>query len=151
MQEPDEAAEAVEIGTSGLFDPQWYLATYLDVAQAGLDPMLHYLRYGWQEGRQPNPYFDPAWYLASNPDLAGMAVNPLLHYLRQGDLEGRRPIAHFDPDWYRTAQGMAPDRQALRHFLPRRGSGRVAPCAALYAVPFLSPWREHAADRKSVV
>ena len=37
-------------------------------AAAGIDPVAHYCRYGWQEGRFPNPYFDPAWYLQSNSD-----------------------------------------------------------------------------------
>ena len=138
-------AETNELAISGLFDPAWYLAVYPDVRAAGLDPVAHFVWYGWTEGRKPNPYFDPAWYLASNPDVVETGMNPLLHYLRHGDLEGRQPIAHFDPRWYRAAHDLAPDRPALRHFLPRRGTGRFAPCARLYAVPFLSPWRECAA------
>jgi hypothetical protein len=139
------AAEATELGISGLFDAAWYRQAYPDVGLSGFDPVMHFVWFGWQEGRLPNPYFDPGWYLASNPDVAGSAMNPLLHYLRHGDLEGRRPMAFFDPDWYRTAHDLAPDRPALRHFLPRRGSGRFRPCAALYAVPFLPPYREHTA------
>ncbi len=42
---------------SGLFDEEWYLAQYKDVADAGLDPLLHYVRYGANEGRHPNPQF----------------------------------------------------------------------------------------------
>jgi hypothetical protein len=141
-QEQDRAAEAAELGTSGLFDAAWYRAAYPDVEQAGLDPLGHFVWFGWQEGRLPNPYFDPAWYLATNPDVVAAGMNPLLHYLRHGDLEGRRPIGHFDPEWYRVAHDLAPDRLALRHFLPRRGTGRFAPCAALYAVPFLPPWSD---------
>jgi len=144
-REQDLVAEAAELGISGLFDPAWYLQAYPDVGLAALDPLVHFVLHGWQEGRRPNPYFDPGWYLASYPDVVEAAVNPLLHYSRYGDLAGRRPMPFFDPDWYRTAHELAPDRLALRHFLPRRGSGRFIPCAALYAVPFLSPWREHAA------
>jgi hypothetical protein len=138
----DLAAEVVELGISGLFDPAWYREVNPDVALAALDPVAHFVGYGWQEGRRPNPYFDPTWYLATYPDVVGLGMNPLLHYLRHGDLEGRRPIGHFDPDWYRVAYGLAPDRPALRHFLPRRRSGRFAPCAELYAVPCLPPWHE---------
>ncbi len=144
-QDQDLAAEAAELGSSGLFDPAWYLAAYPDVGQAGLDPLGHFVWFGWREGRLPNPYFDSAWYLATNPDVIAAGLNPLLHYLRHGDLEGRRPVGHFDPDWYRAAHDLAADRPALRHFLPRRGTGRFAPCAALYAVPFLPPWRDCAA------
>jgi hypothetical protein len=139
-QEQDLAAQAAELSTSGLFDAAWYLHAYPDVGQAGLDPLAHFVWYGWQERRKPNPYFDPDWYLTSYPDVVAAAMNPLLHYLRHGDLEGRRPVPHFEPDWYRTAHGLAPDRLALRHFLPRRSTGRFAPCATLYAVPFLPPW-----------
>ncbi len=35
---------------SGLFDKDWYLAKNPDVAQAGVDPWLHYVRYGGFEG-----------------------------------------------------------------------------------------------------
>lgn len=140
--EQDYDSEMAELALSGLFDAAWYLQSYADVGQAGLDPLVHFVRYGWQEGRRPNPYFDPAWYLATYPDIAALAMNPLLHYSRHGDLEGRRPMAYFDPGWYRTAHGLAADRPALRHFLSRRTSGRFAPCAALYAVPFLPPWRD---------
>jgi hypothetical protein len=136
------SAEAAELGRSGLFDPAWYLAVYPDVGQAGLPPAVHYVHYGWQEGRLPNPYFDSAWYLEINRDVAAAGMNPLLHYLRHGDFEGRRPVEYFDPNWYRAAYDLAADRLALRHFLPRRGTGRFAPCAMLYPVPFLAPWRD---------
>ncbi len=142
QQQPDEAAE---LTTSGLFDAAWYRGVYPDVGLANLEPALHFARHGWQEGRKPNPYFDPAWYLSTNADVAATGMNPLLHYLHHGDLEGRRPSKHFDPAWYRMAYQLAPDRPALRHFLPRRGTGRFAPCAALYPVPYMSPWRDHVA------
>ncbi len=100
------------------------------------------MRHGSQEGRLPNPYFDPAWYVAGNPDVVEAGISPLLHFVRHGDLEGRRPIACFDPHWYRAAHDLAPDRPALRHFLPRRTTGRFVPCAALYAVPHLARWRD---------
>jgi hypothetical protein len=35
----------------GLFDAQAYLARYPDVADAGLDPLFHYIAHGLQEGR----------------------------------------------------------------------------------------------------
>jgi hypothetical protein len=144
-QEQELAAEAAELGASGLFDPAWYLADNPDVGQAGLDPLVHFVWFGWREGRRPNPYVDPTWYLTTYPDVAASAMNPLLHYLRCGDLEGRRPIAHFDPNWYRMAHDLAPNRLALRHFLPRCGTGRFVPCPELYAVPFLPSYRDSAA------
>ncbi len=41
--------------TSGLFDAEWYLREYADVASAGIDPLRHYVEFGAKEGRWPNP------------------------------------------------------------------------------------------------
>ncbi|QPG06024.1 glycosyltransferase [Salinimonas marina] len=35
------------------FDPIWYLATYPDVEKAGIDPLSHFEKFGWKEGRWP--------------------------------------------------------------------------------------------------
>ncbi|WP_425098357.1 glycosyltransferase [Tropicibacter sp. S64] len=80
-----EAALHERIRASGLFDPAWYRQTYADVARSGQDPLTHYLRSGWTEGRNPSAYFDGPAYLAANPDLLGRQVSPLEHYL--GKLE----------------------------------------------------------------
>ncbi|MDZ5645627.1 hypothetical protein [Nitrospirillum sp. BR 11828] len=37
--------------SSGLFDPDWYLAANPDVAGGELDPLEHYIRFGRDEGR----------------------------------------------------------------------------------------------------
>lgn len=39
---------------SGLFDAEWYLRHYTDVADAGFDPLIHYVVHGVKEGREPN-------------------------------------------------------------------------------------------------
>jgi chromosome segregation ATPase len=39
---------------SGLFDADWYRRRYPDVAQDGMDPVLHYILFGANEGREPN-------------------------------------------------------------------------------------------------
>lgn len=39
---------------SGLFDAEFYLECNTDVAEAGDDPLRHYLLYGFDEGRSPN-------------------------------------------------------------------------------------------------
>lgn len=79
------------INKSGFFDEAWYLAEYPDVAEAGIDAVAHYLRYGAAEGRDPSPQFDTAFYLATNPDVADAEINPLVHYARFGREEGRQP------------------------------------------------------------
>jgi hypothetical protein len=70
-------------------DPDWYLLTYPDVAEAGIPAVQHYLADGCFEGRSPGPSFDPDQYLAANPDVASSPLLPLEHYLLFGREEGR--------------------------------------------------------------
>ena len=85
---------------SGLFDSSWYLQQNPDVAKAGINPLRHFLRHGWTEGRDPNPIFHTNFYLMQHPDVATAAVNPLMHYLRFGAAEGRDPSPRFDTSSY---------------------------------------------------
>jgi glycosyltransferase involved in cell wall biosynthesis len=83
------------IRASNLFDESWYLANYLDVAQSGLDPTLHYLLFGGFEGRNPCRDFSSKSYLEAYPDVKAAGINPLIHYLKYGEAEGR---VAFSPD-----------------------------------------------------
>jgi len=94
-----------------LFDADWYLTQNPDVAQAGINPLLHYVRHGAEEGRDPSPFFHSKWYLTQNPDVAQAGTNPLLHYVRHGAEEGRDPSPLFHSKWY-LAQN--PDVAAAR-------------------------------------
>jgi hypothetical protein len=117
------------------FDRDWYLATYPDVAASGVDPVMHYDKFGAFEGRfinaqdqaqrqsmasqyANNPYaFDPEFYLRTNPDvanaIAGTNMDPRQHYQQYGMAEGRSRnayeaaggIPHADPT---SGVGVAP-------------------------------------------
>ena len=50
-----ERRQIHRIKMSGLFDADYYLFEYSDVATTGMDPALHYVRYGRREGRQALP------------------------------------------------------------------------------------------------
>ena len=76
------------IRRSGLFDPEYYLATYPDVADRNLDPLVHYLEEGAQQGRNPHPDFDSIFYLEQCRDRGEQPQNPLIHYLRLGMARG---------------------------------------------------------------
>ncbi len=76
--------------SSDLFDREWYLDTYLDVRSAGIDPVVHYIRHGAGEGRDPGPFFSTRGYLTANPDVEAAGMNALFHYLRHGFREQRR-------------------------------------------------------------
>jgi GT2 family glycosyltransferase/glycosyltransferase involved in cell wall biosynthesis len=67
----------------GLFDWEWYIEGNADVVAAGADPLKHWLREGWKDGRKPNPYFDTSWYMRQYLSDSNDDTNPLLHYIRE--------------------------------------------------------------------
>lgn len=74
---------------SKLFDARWYLKKYPDVAQAKYDPIEHYLKYGWKEGRNPSNEFHTYEYLKAYDDVKNLGINPLVHFELYGKSEGR--------------------------------------------------------------
>jgi lipopolysaccharide biosynthesis glycosyltransferase len=84
--------EARLIRKSALFKREWYLDRYPDVKEKKMDPVLHYCRFGWREGRMPGPDFDSVVYLQINSDVADADFNPLYHFERYGRSENR-PIS----------------------------------------------------------
>jgi hypothetical protein len=117
MAPPDDRAV---LRDSGLFQPGWYLAAYPDVADSGVDPLEHFCRNGWREGRKPNPHFETAWYLKTYGTAVGHDVNPLVDYVTVGEVAGRRPFPKFDPIKYRARYGLGRDQSPLRHHLARK-------------------------------
>jgi GT2 family glycosyltransferase len=85
------SAEYTLIKSSDLFDNEWYLTVYSDVAELGIDPVVHYLNHGGQEGRLPGPLFDNYYYFSqvvNLPESQQIIENPLLHYLKIGKAAG---------------------------------------------------------------
>lgn len=109
-----------------LFDSRFYLETYQDVAEAGRNPLTHYLGIGWREGRNPNPWFDTRYYLAANPVVASAGTNPLVHYVQMGWRSRLRPGPQFDPAYYLANDpGLTDDCDPLRHYIEHgRAEGR---------------------------
>jgi glycosyltransferase involved in cell wall biosynthesis len=86
------------------FDPVWYVQQYPDVAESGMTPYDHYLKFGKDEGRYP--VFDNDWYLAQYPDVVASGMTAREHYDRHGKIEGYFPC--FDAVWYlKTYQDVA--------------------------------------------
>jgi len=52
--------------------------------------LMHFLRFGWKEGRDPSPYFNTNYYLNQNQDVRKAGINPLVHFLQKGLAEGRK-------------------------------------------------------------
>lgn len=113
-----------------------YLALYPDIAQANVDPVEHYVEYGYREGRNPSILFDTNYYLWSR--LGGKAAKcPLLHYLAHRHEPGVRgapddnyvsvarevrrftqPSAVFE-EFQPAAEGRVPQAKVLAYYLPQ--------------------------------
>ena len=84
------------LSSSELFDKKWYLKNNPDVKKAKINPIKHYIAFGWKEKRNPSPLFDAQAYITQYPDIEKANVNPLLHYERSGRREGRKIFSVFD-------------------------------------------------------
>ena len=58
------------------FDPIYYLYWYPDVRVFPQGPLVHYIHYGWREGRDPSAGFSTEGYLKANPDVRESGCNP---------------------------------------------------------------------------
>ncbi len=136
--------------SSGFFNIDWYLIKYPDVAEAKVDPMIHFLYNGGFEGRDPGPEFSSKWYLNTYLDVKEAGVNPLIHYLRYGKKEGRTALPPrvddltllqssplFDKTWYLEENPDVAEAKvdAAIHFLYAGGTEGRAPSPA-----FSSKW-----------
>lgn len=72
---------------AGLFDPDWYVAEYPDVAMTGLEPLDHFLTAGMVMGRDPCPDFSKVFIHAAAPHIAASDKPALQHWLESGGLE----------------------------------------------------------------
>ena len=108
-----------------IWDASYYLKEYPDAAAEGGSPLLHYIRQGWKEMRNPSGKCSTEKYLKINPDCALLGISPLEHYFlsqREGrpafwsyeemrkyaaehgpELLKRSPA--FDPEFYRKSYG----------------------------------------------
>ncbi|MCJ7874833.1 rhamnan synthesis F family protein [Phaeobacter sp. J2-8] len=96
--------DARRIAESKLFNRDWYLERFPDVAICGLDPAEHFLRIGARLGRDPGPDFSTRAYLEAHPEIASQTLNPLLHHL---DAE-----AKTEPE---TGSGTGTDYAVIAH------------------------------------
>ncbi len=78
---PSTRAQIKQIKASELFDPDWYVATYTDIADSPMTPEYHYLKFGAAEYRDPSTKFSTTRYLWQHPEVDAAKENPLLHCL----------------------------------------------------------------------
>jgi GT2 family glycosyltransferase len=88
------------IGSSVLFDFNYYKLNLNGKNPFSLDVLLHFYVNGYQGKIDPSPYFNSHYYLSENPDVKESNINPLFHYISIGESEGRKPNPYFDPKIY---------------------------------------------------
>lgn len=81
------------------FDRSYYLSSNPDVRKATAEADVHYLLYGWREGRSPSIFFDHAVYSKLFPDLP-KNIFPLTHYQQEGRNAGRPASGISDRLWF---------------------------------------------------
>jgi GT2 family glycosyltransferase len=72
------------IDPNPFFDSDWYLRENKDLSDSDIDPLMHYVTFGENEGRKPNPLFDPFTYLNNYPELFKHTGTLLSHYMNYG-------------------------------------------------------------------
>ena len=76
-----------------LFDGNWYLDNYQDVAARGLNPLEHYLQFGYAEERNPNRIFSVRWYRDVYQTKGNASrAEPLTSYVTEGFVRGHTPL-----------------------------------------------------------
>jgi ubiquinone/menaquinone biosynthesis C-methylase UbiE len=103
------------IKESGIFDTQFYSYYYPDVAKSNLDPILHYLTHGANEGRIPSPLFHTRFYLEKYGEVTESGLNPLVHYIKLGWKKNFDPNPLFDSAFYKSQYNVS--NNPLAHYL----------------------------------
>jgi hypothetical protein len=82
-----------------------------------MNPLLHYLLFGENQGLPPSRHFDPAWYRKRYGIKP--TASPLAHYLMHRRTQRVSPHPFFDVVAYRRAHAstMRPGRDPYAHFL----------------------------------
>lgn len=96
-----------------------YSEMYPDVVLSGMRPLVHFIRHGQGEMRNPHPLFDSAYYLVQCPEAQHLAPSPVVHYLRWGKDKGHDPHPLFSTrDYQRRCPDVAvAGRNPLAHWL----------------------------------
>ena len=79
---------------SKMFNRNYYLKRYPSVKKSGMDPVLHYILFGFKEGKFPSfmyeriydsfkdsDWFDEDYYLKKYPEVRNSGIEPLEHYI----------------------------------------------------------------------
>ncbi|MDM7459642.1 MAG: glycosyltransferase family 2 protein [Paracoccus sp. (in: a-proteobacteria)] len=84
---PEPGKETLSVETlraSGLFDPEWYLSRYPDVAQSHLEPIRHYIELGMAMKRDPGPNFSTGFFADVFALQGSTGESAVLEFMKNG-------------------------------------------------------------------
>lgn len=124
----DSKNDYILIKNSDYFDSEWYCCNNKDVTESSINPLEHYLNFGWKEGRLPSVEFNSDDYLNRYTDVKESGICPLIHFLKYGKKEGRYCIPLFskksEQKFITAMKEYSKDRKILlfTHELSRTGA-----------------------------
>lgn len=89
------------IKTSGLFDSRYYLENNRDVLESNVNPLLHFVAFGYKEGRNPCPSFDTVTHAIQYGIPSYSNINPFVHYISLLNSKGENNVpgaSKYKPD-----------------------------------------------------
>jgi glycosyltransferase involved in cell wall biosynthesis len=119
-----------------LFDMGFYLEEAPDVAKAGMNALVHFLRHGWKEGRNPHPLVDLEFLMSQ---LSSRPRNPLLVYCERSGT-GLDPHPLFRTDFYcgQLEPGELKGQAPLVHYLTRTEGLEISPSEGFNAGRYIA-------------
>ena len=107
------------------FDTDYYRSCF-PKGTAPDDPVSHYLRVGWKQGRDPTPWFSTRHYLAVHEDVAATGMNPFVHYCLTGSREHRAlaPLGRASGEIFRAHEAALAAGSHFEEFDADIGAGR---------------------------
>ncbi len=99
------------------FDPFFYLTENPEVAETGVDPLVHFIDTGFAALRSPHPLIDLSFITSRDVHMLGQPprMEALIDLL---DYDLAAPSPYFDLEFYSTQLGgNVPPQGLLRHFL----------------------------------
>ena len=89
----EKYSEYKVIKQSKKFDKKFYRSKY--EIDSDIDPVAHYVLFGYKEGKNPNKQFSSTFYLGTYTDVKNSEANPFYHYIVHGYNEKRLPYKGY--------------------------------------------------------
>ncbi|WP_082172935.1 glycosyltransferase [Methylobacterium platani] len=134
--EPDAETRAVIAAIAPEFDENYYLSSYSDVREAGINALFHYAQYGWKEGRNPSELFWVDYYRSRYIEDVPATVDPLYHYVTEGRALGLKPNPYGTELW---PEPTAPTRE---EWAAARPAADLASAEVVVVIPVYKGYEE---------